>query len=123
MRYNIQKREQQGIALSSMLFWSIVLVMVAVFGMKVVPVYIENATIKKNLIAITNDPSLQNSSASQIRLAFSKRAQIDGITEVSSKDIKITREKGKLNLSVDYSVIVPLVANVSLKIDFDTQAD
>ncbi|MDR4514204.1 MAG: DUF4845 domain-containing protein [Nitrosomonas sp.] len=123
MILNGQRGSQYGISLTGMMFWSVVLILVVLLGMKVAPVYIENASIKKNLAAVAGDASLQNATASQIRLAFSKRAQIDGITAITAKDIKISRDKGKNILSVTYSEKVPLFANVSLQIDFDTQSD
>jgi len=118
-----QRYKQRGLTLTGMMFGSIVLVLLAVLGMKVVPVYIDDATIKKNLVAIASDNSLQNANAAQIRLAFSKRAQVDNISVVSAKDIKITKDKGKLILSAVYTVEVPLVSNISLKFDFDTTSE
>ena len=123
MNLNTHRNKQRGLTLTGMLFWSVVLVLVAVLGMKVVPVYIENGTIKKNLVAIANETSLQNANAGQIRLAFTKRAQIDNISAITAKDIKITRDKGQNQLRVDYSVNVPLFANISLQIDFETESD
>lgn len=115
--------KQRGLTLAGMLIGSIILVLVAVVSMKIVPVYIDNATIKKNLVAVAGDNSLQNANAGQIRLAFTKRAQVDGITAVSAKDIKILKNKNKLILSVAYTVEVPLVSNISLKFDFDVTSD
>jgi len=123
MNLYMHRSKQQGLSLSGLLLWSVVLVLLAVLGMKVVPVYIENATIKKNFVAIANDPSLQGANAGQVRLAFIKRAQIDGITAVAAQDVKIVRNQGKTSLSVEYSVKVPLVANISLQIDFETQSE
>jgi len=121
---NTQQRfKQRGLTLTGMMFGSIVLVLLAVLGMKVAPVYIDDATIKKNLVAVANDSTLQNANASQVRMAYIKRAQIDSITAVSAKDIKITKDKGKLVLSANYSVEVPLVHNISLKFDFDTTSE
>ncbi|SER08697.1 protein of unknown function [Nitrosomonas sp. Nm51] len=122
MNLNGQRDRQHGISLTGMLFWSVVLIMVLLLGMKVIPVYIENASIRKNLAAVASDASLQNATASQIRLAFSKRAQVDGITVITAKDIKISRDKGQNILSVAYSEKVPLFANISLQIDFDMQS-
>ncbi len=117
------RNKQRGITLSGMMLWSVVLVLALVLGMKVAPVYIENATIKKNIVAVANDPSLQKASASQIRSAYSKRAQIDGTTVITAKDIKIARDKGQNILSTAYTVTVPLFYNVSLLLDFDTRSD
>lgn len=115
--------KQRGLTLTGMLIGSIILVLVAVVSMKIVPVYIDNATIKKNLVAVASDNSLQNANAGQIRLAFAKRAQVDGIRVVSAKDINILRDKEKLILSVAYTVEVPLISNISLKFDFDVTSD
>jgi hypothetical protein len=115
--------KQRGLTLTGMLIGSIILVLVAVVGMKVVPVYVDNATIKKNLVAVAGDSSLQNANAAQIRLAFTKRAQVDGIKVVSAKDVKIVKDKEKLILSVAYTVEVPLVSNISLKFDFDVASN
>ncbi|PTN12648.1 DUF4845 domain-containing protein [Nitrosomonas aestuarii] len=117
--------KQLGLSLSGLLMWSVVLVLFALLGMKVAPVYIENAAIKQNLVAIANDSSLQNVHHSQLRLAFSKRAQIDNITSVTAKDINITRNRNRneVVLSVDYSAKIPLAANISLLIDFNTQSN
>jgi hypothetical protein len=115
--------KQRGLTLTGMLIGSIILVLVAVVGMKVVPVYVDNATIKKNLVAVAGDSNLQNANAAQIRLAFTKRAQVDGIKVVSAKDVKIVKDKEKLILSVAYTVEVPLVSNISLKFDFDVASN
>ena len=40
--------KQRGVALSGLLFWGIVLVLVSVLGMKVVPTYIEYYKILKD---------------------------------------------------------------------------
>ncbi len=116
-------QNQKGFSLSGLLMWSVALVLAAILGMKVVPVYIENATIKKNLVAVVNDASLQNASASQLRNSFAKRARIDNIDVITTKDIVIKKEKGNLILSTNYIVLVPLVANVSLHFDFETSSE
>ncbi len=122
MAYN-SLQKQKGITVSGLMVWSVVLILVAILGMKVVPVYIENATIEKALVGITNDASLQNASVSQIRQSFNRRAQIDNIQAVTAKDIVINKGKGKTQLSINYTVLVPLFSNVSLHIDFEVKSD
>ncbi|SEN08077.1 DUF4845 domain-containing protein [Nitrosomonas marina] len=118
-----QHANQYGVTLTGMLFWSVVLILFVLLGMKVAPVYIENASIKKNLVAVASDSTLNKATPTQIRLAFSKRAQIDGITAITAKDITIARENGQNILSVVYSEKVPLFANISLEFDFDMQTN
>jgi hypothetical protein len=91
--------------------------------MKLVPAYIEHAAIKKNLTAIVKETNLQDTDFSQIRLSFSKRAQIDNIKSVSGQDIKINRENGQIVLSAGYTTKIPLISNISLNIDFEATSD
>ncbi len=115
-------REQKGLSLSSLLMWSIILVLIAIFGMKLVPAYIEHSSITKNLKAITKEIDLQDSDINQIRLSFSKRAQIDNIKSINGQDIKINKENGRVVLSAKYTVKIPLISNISLHIDFESMS-
>ncbi len=116
-------REQKGLSLSSLLVWSTIITLVAIFGIKLAPAYIEHAAIKKNLTAIVKETNLQDADPSQIRLSFSKRAQIDNIKAISGQDIKINRENGRIVLSAKYTTKMPLISNISLHIDFEAISD
>lgn len=122
MRHDVMYK-QRGAGLSGLFLWSFVLFFVAVLGMKLVPVYIENAAIKKTLIAIANDPVLQNGTKAEIRTSFNKRAQIDDISVVDEGDIEFSKENGQVVLSIIYSVKTPLFANISLYLDFNVRSD
>jgi hypothetical protein len=88
-----------------------------------VPVYLEYTAIKKNLTAIAQDPNLQQADLNQIRLSFSKRAQVDSIKSISGQDIKINKENNRIILSAKYTAKIPLVENISLNIDFEAISD
>ena len=122
MRHDVMYK-QRGAGLSGLFLWSFVLFFVAVLGMKLVPVYREYAAIKSTLIAIANDPVLQNGTKAEIRKSFNKRAQIDDISVVNGGDIKINKENGQAVLSIIYSVKTPLFANISLYFDFNVRSD
>ncbi len=119
MNYHKISLKQKGVSLVGLLMWSIVLVLVAITSLRIAPAYIEYSSIKKNLSAVAKDPNLQNVNLNQIRLAFIKRAQIDDIKSISGQDIKIDRENGRVILSANYTVKIPLFSNVSLNIDFE----
>lgn len=121
--YRMTIQKQKGVSLSSLLIWSLILVLGAIFGMKLVPAYIEHAAIKKHLTAIVQDTNLQNADPNQIRLTFNKRAQVDNIKTISGQDIKIKRENSRTILSTKYTTKIPLASNVSLSIDFEATTD
>lgn len=83
----------------------------------------EYFTIKKNLTAIAKETNLQDVDSNQIKLSFSKRAQIDNIKSISAQDIKIERENARVILIAKYTKIVPLISNISLHIDFEARSD
>jgi hypothetical protein len=119
MQRYLARKEQQGVSLSGLLLWSVVVVMIVILGMRLLPSFMEHTAIKRALVSIANDPGLQQaSSLREIRQSFDKRAAIDDIKTVSSRDLEIKREGGQTVLSVSYSVKTPLFANISLYIDF-----
>jgi len=123
MQYHTMRQKQKGISLSGLLVWAVILILLAISGLKIAPAYIEFASIQKNLSAIVKDISTQSADLNQIRVLFSKRAQIDNIKSINAQDIKINKENGRIVLSANYTVRIPLVSNLSLTIDFDAASE
>ncbi|WP_246487459.1 DUF4845 domain-containing protein [Ferrigenium kumadai] len=109
---------QRGLSLFGFLFGAVILVLVSITGLKMIPAYMQYEQIKNLFITIANDPEMQNANVRDIKASFDKRASIDDITAIRADDIEIVKEDGRLVLSASYSVKVPLVANVSLFMDF-----
>lgn len=123
MRYHKMLQKQKGISLSGLLVWSVILILIAISGLRIAPAYIEYSTIQKNLTAIVKDTNSQNMDLNQIRLSFNRRAQIDHIRSINGQDIKINKENGRIVLSAEYTTKIPLIANLSLNIDFEAISD
>src|SRR5690606_37388966 len=113
----------QGISLPGLLVWSIIIMLVAILGMRLIPSFIEFAAVKRALVATASDPELQNAAVKEFQLAFDKRAAVEGIKSVSGRDIVIKKQNEQVILSVSYAVKEPLFANVSLLIDFDVASN
>ncbi len=121
--YSPISRKQQGISLPGLLVWSIIIMLVAILGMRLIPSFIEFAAVKRALVATASDPELQNAAVKEFQLAFDKRAAVEGIKSVSGRDIVIKKQNEQVILSVSYAVKEPLFANVSLLIDFDVASN
>lgn len=111
-------RRQRGVTLSGLLMVLVVLGIVATFGFKLVPSYIQYFSVQQALVAMSKDPGLKDATPAEYRAAFDKRASVDNITAVSSSDLQFAREGGATEMSVTYSVKVPLAGNASICIDF-----
>jgi hypothetical protein len=109
-------KDQRGVALSGLLFWSIILVLVAVLGMKVVPTYIEYSKILKDCKATVNQVG-PDSTVGDVRKAFDRFADID-MLDFKATDLDITKDGGKIVIEFAYEKRIPLFLNVSLLIDY-----
>lgn len=112
------RRRQHGMSAIGILIVLILVVFVALIGMRVTPAYIEYFTIKKAVAAISESGELRGASPAEVRKAFEMRQAIDDFSSVQPRDLEITREGGNLVISFAYEKKVPLFYNVSLLINF-----
>jgi hypothetical protein len=119
----VTTRKQHGITFANFLLMAILVVFVAIFGMKVIPAYVENRTIIHILETIAHAPEMQDALPSDIRIAFDKNAMMNNITEVSGQDIEIQKlPTGGMVLNLKYKVKIALVGNASLLLEFDSSS-
>jgi hypothetical protein len=116
-------RQQCGFSFTGFILVAAILISAAIFGMKIIPSYMENGKIQKAMDAIVHDPALQTATVAEIKDTFAKRAvTMDNVTSITENDLVIGKAEGRLSLSASYSVKVPLAGNVSLLIEFNPSA-
>lgn len=118
---NGNKYSQRGVTLTGLIFWGIIIALLAVLGMKVSPHVIEFYKVKNVMSAIVS--SGQAGSVADVRAAFDRRADTDYIETVKSSDIEVTKVGNSVVLSIAYSRQIPLFGPVSLLIDFEASTD
>ncbi len=94
-------------------------IFVAILGMKLVPSYIHSAQIAQIFKTIAADPAMRDATIAQIKDSYSKRADIDYITDITAEDIEISKGDGQLTLSANYSVKIPVAGNITLLLEFN----
>jgi Tfp pilus assembly protein PilE len=109
-------KSQRGLTLMGMIVTCIVIVFVAIGGLKIAPAYIEFYKVKKAIVAVAQANQAEN--VANVRRAFENRIAIDDIEAVGSRDLDITKEGNELVISVAYSKRIPLFGNVNVVIDF-----
>jgi len=110
-------RKSRGLSLIGLIMVLFILIVLALFGMKILPAYIEYGTAKKAIEAIARDRS-GASTPQDARRLFDNRALIDNITVIKGGDLDITKDGSGLVLAFAYRKEMSLVANVGLYIDF-----
>ena len=105
---------QRGVSLLGLIAALFILVIVALFGMKVVPSYLEFRAAKGAIEAVAQ----QAQNPADARRAFDNRATIDDIRSVKAADLEVTREGNQTVISFAYEKRIPLFGPVTLLIDY-----
>ena len=107
---------QRGMTLLGLLFWAIVVAMVALVVIRVLPTINEFTTIQKAVKKIAQESP---GTVPEIRRAFDRQKDIEySITALSGQDLQITKENDKVVIRFDYNKEVPLVEPVYLLIKY-----
>lgn len=115
------RTRQRGLSMLGFLFVAAVVVVCIMVGFRVMPAYIEYYSIQKALEQALADAKDLNSTA-EIRSAFQKRADAGYIESVQSRDVDVVKTKNDVTASVSWNRKLPLVANVSLYLEFEAAA-
>jgi len=109
------KTRQTGVSIMALIVGLFVLIIVAIFGMKVLPSFMEYRTAKQTIQIISKQP---NASVADIKKAFEARATIDGIDAVKPNDLEITKEGNEIVVGFSYRKEIPLFGGMGLYIDY-----
>lgn len=109
-------KNQQGLSPIGFIFVVFLLGMGTLLAFKLFPVYTEYFMIQRTLKNLTVNPGLQDVKA--VRGAFQRYAIVNSVSGLDENDLEISRTE----ISAKYSVRVPLIANISLFIEFNPSA-
>lgn len=111
-------KHQRGVTFVGMVFIAGLIVFGAIIGLKLIPAYIEYATVVNHLREIARSPDARGASPKEIQIMFNKRAQIDAIEAVKGDDIEVDKEGDQVILRAAYSTKIKLFGNLNACIDF-----
>ena len=107
---------QRGVTLLGLMFWAVLIGIVAMLVLNVLPTVNEYATIQK---AVTKLAKEGGGTVPEIRAAFERTKQIEySISSISGKDLEITKENEKLVIRFAYDKEIPLFEPVYLLIKY-----
>jgi len=108
---------QKGVSLSGLLFWGVIVAMIALVVIKVAPSAIEFYKIRKDITAVAQQAK-PDSTVPDLRRAFYKFVEVDQISDVKPEDLEITKEGNQVVISVAYEKKIPLFGPTSLLIEY-----
>lgn len=113
-------KNQRGLSLVGFIFLAAIVGFVMFTAFRCVPAWTEYFSLKKVLQATANEFSV-DAQGPVIRASFDRRASIDDLP-VKGSVIDISKDNGKIGLSVAYQRKVPVAGNMSLLFDFEAAA-
>ena len=117
------KSRQQGVTMVGMMLIGGMIVFFAIMGIKLVPAYIEFATIQSHLRELARSPDTRGASPREIQSAFNRRKQIDNITSVDGRDIEVDKDGAEVVLVLPYETRIHMMGNITACIDFEATSE
>jgi len=108
------KRTQSGMTLIGFV---IVLAVVGVFvymGMKLIPMYSEYYAVKQALNGLATEPGIVAKDPAKIKDLFFRRLYISYADNIKNENVKVIRKEAGFEVTVDYEVRKPLIANLDV---------
>jgi hypothetical protein len=109
-------KSQRGVTLMGLLITGIVVIFVAIGGLKIAPAYIEYFKVKKAVVAIAQ--TNVGGTVADVRRSFDLRAAVDDIDVITGKDLEVSKDGNELVVSASYTKQIPLFGNISIVINF-----
>jgi hypothetical protein len=113
--------KQRGITLWGIAFVIFVGVFFLFLAFKLVPPYMTDWNVASALKHVANQPGASGLSPAQLRAGISKQFDIDYINSMDPYNIQVSASDSGATISADYSVEVPLMANISALLYFNHQ--
>ena len=111
---------QRGVTLLGLMFWAVLIGIVAMLVLNVLPTVNEYATIQKAVTKLAKEGA---GTVPEIRAAFERTKQIEySISSISGKDLDITKENEKLVIRFAYDKEIVLFEPVYLLIKYTGEA-
>lgn len=117
----VSPKKQRGMSLIGMLLIVIAVVAVTLTAIRVTPMYLDNMAVRSALDSLVSDPAARGAkSADQIRRSLQRKLDVNSISSVTSKDVKIRRlDGGGREVRASYQIVVHLVGNLDVVGNFD----
>lgn len=108
------RTSQLGLGLWSGLYLFGSLAFIALCGIKIGPLFLNEFTVNKAVRDVAAQAAVVGSEVdvAALRSALQKRWDVDYIDQVEPRDIKVVRTQAGLFLNYDYDAEVPLFANI-----------
>jgi len=112
------KKFQTGISSLSLLLVLMAAAFALLTAFKVGPLYVDNYFVRSSVNAL-QDEDVKNMSDIQIRRALDRYFIINGVRDLSSRDVDVKRDSRRILVTLDYEKRINFFANIDVVVKFE----
>ena len=113
---------QRGLTLISWVVVIVFLLFQGVIAMNVMPVYMTDASVKKIMETLPNDPNARKTPTSKLKGLVAKRLSINSIYTIKPEYIKVKKGRGENVVTIEYEPRGKLIGNLEYIVSFKHEA-
>ena len=91
-------------------------------GIRLTPVYLNYMKVVGVVDGVVAEFDGQNANGAALRRSISRRFDVESVSQITYRDIKITPVDGGLQVSAVYDHTTPFISNISFTVHFDKTA-
>ncbi|MCG8426647.1 MAG: DUF4845 domain-containing protein [Chromatiales bacterium] len=104
--------------------WLIVLAIIGFFALltiKIVPVYLENYTIKSVLESLNEEPLITQKTSREVKAMVMRRIDINGVRDIKSEHVIVKKSPGLMDVKIQYTVQKNMMGNLDILVNFSDE--
>lgn len=117
------KNRQTGMTMIGWILSFGLLAFLVLLALRLVPNYLEFYTISSALESLQNEPNITQKSTAEVRSLITRRFDINDVEHVTARDVQVRKADGRLLVSLEYEVRVPILANVDAVTYFSKEVE
>jgi len=112
---------QAGITTLGFLILAVFIGLFAFAFIRLTPVYLNYMKVAGVLEGVHKEFDSQNASRSAIRTSIARRFDVESVSEITAKDIKVTTDNSGFLVQAVYDHTAPFIGNVSFTVHFEKE--
>jgi hypothetical protein len=113
------RNRQRGVTFLGWVFLLAPLAVLLYCGVRLTPIYLNYMSISKAIDQTAKEADVGQVNPGVLRSALDKRLDVEGVSNFTSADVKIEREGEGWVMIAAYEDAFPVVANISMLVQFD----
>ena len=114
-------RSQSGITTLGFLILVVFIGMFGYAGLRLTPIFLNYVAIASVVNGVQKEYDGQNPTRSEIKKSISRRFDVESISMITARDVKVSADSGGFLVAIVYDHQAPFIANVSFSVHFDKQ--